>query len=223
MGRVWKGKVLRPKLNSPVGCEILGSRLARELSAGGLGAGIHDLKMSQLMQEDVINQEAPDRYLRPLSAPTCTELFASLPPGEKAGEAHARGQGAQADLTTSASARETQNSRPAASVIEVDPLEPIPRLAREAHQDHPDVPLANVVDSVTARSYHVEAQLSKLRVSSFHPVVHGIDRVLWRGDAQSWSFHSRVARAYHSVWDAPEASIRNSWRSPPYAREQWEA
>jgi len=65
----------RPKLLSPIVCELLGLRLARKLASQSRRLRRHDLQMAQLMQKHVIEHEAAHRDLWPLPAANRPKRF----------------------------------------------------------------------------------------------------------------------------------------------------
>src|SRR5262245_37797102 len=134
-----KRERLRPDSIPPVGCKVVRSCLVRESPACASGPGIHDLEVSQFVQEDVIDQEASNGGLGPLRPPTRSKLFAGLPPGQESSEAHPRRQRTHRDLAAAPHARVSEDPPAAASVLEVDASKPDPRFARKSHQNQLDI------------------------------------------------------------------------------------
>ena len=116
-------------------------------------------EVTKLMQKDVVQEETPDRELRPLGASPGTESGRRLFLDKKPGQAHSWWKCAHRDFPT-ASAHISENAGAAAPIIEVHVTQPSIGAVRKATEDHPHVFLAYMVDAITVKSDRGELYLS---------------------------------------------------------------
>ena len=132
-----------PQSGTPLVRELLSFGLARESSAVVLRLFVHDLKMSQLMQEDVVQEESSHGSFGPLdsvhgakrSRGSSYKVTRQADVGRKS---------AHGDLA-STSVCVSEASCAESAVVEMNLSQPRPHLARQPSQQHLDVVLVDVV------------------------------------------------------------------------------
>jgi hypothetical protein len=109
----------------------------------------YDLQVPQLVKENVVQQESPDRQRWPFPAWLRTKLLGRLAHAEGFRQTHPGRQGAQGYLpaTTGHIAKRPRASAP---IIEVDSPKPTPQAERQTAQDSAHILLVDVVEAVGA-------------------------------------------------------------------------
>lgn len=143
------GKWRCPQAFAPLHGECLRQFFSRESQSLGAAIGVDELQVSEFMQEDVIEDETPDRKQRPFVTTLGAELPGRLALHQGARQAYARRQRAESNLT-GAPVYVAQYSWAAAAIIEVHGAETLPQLARKTGQHNADIFLRDVVDPVAA-------------------------------------------------------------------------
>ena len=124
----------RPQLFSPAVTKLLSLFLAGVPQSLAFSFLVHNLKVAQLMEENVVEEESPNSEVRPLCATPGSELLGTLVPGKMPREADPWRKGADGDFSPFPLGNITQPSGSPTTVVEVHDTEASIRLFRQPTQ-----------------------------------------------------------------------------------------
>ena len=148
---IWVYERSRPQLRAPTVREVLRSRLAREPALRPTRPLVDDLEVTDLVEEHVVQHEAPNGQRRPLRPPHGPERESALRLSDEVVQAHARRECAERDLATSARRHVPERAVPPRFVGEVDRANPTRELFWKPGEHDRYVFFVDVVPTIAER------------------------------------------------------------------------